>query len=73
MIGGTEIMRELEFLKHIFGESFDPTQYRMLLFGFAMVIIMVLRPRGLISSRTPSVFLKAPKAIPVDLVKEGHG
>ena len=73
MIGGTEIMRELEFLKHIFGESFDPTQYRMLLFGFAMVIIMVLRPRGLISSRAPSVFLKDPKPVPVDPVKQGHG
>ena len=73
MIGGTEIMRELEFLKAIFGESFDPTQYRMLLFGFAMVIIMVLRPRGLISHRAPSVFLKEPKPVPVDLVKQGHG
>ncbi len=73
MIGGTEIMRELDFLKRIFGETFDPTQYRMLLFGFAMVLIMVLRPRGLISSRDPSVFLKERKSISVDLVKEGHG
>ena len=37
MIGGTEILRELDFLKQVFGESFDPTQYRMLLFGLAMV------------------------------------
>jgi branched-chain amino acid transport system permease protein len=73
MIGGTEIMRELDFLKQIFGETFDPTQYRMLLFGFAMVLIMVLRPRGLISSRDPSVFLKERKSIGADLVKEGHG
>jgi branched-chain amino acid transport system permease protein len=73
MIGGTEIMRELDFLKRIFGESFDPTQYRMLLFGFAMVMIMIWRPRGLISTRAPSVFLKERKAISVDLVKEGHG
>ena len=73
MIGGTEIMRELDFLKEIFGESFDPTQYRMLLFGFAMVIIMVLRPRGLVSTRDPSVFLKERKAISADLVNEGHG
>ncbi|HEX4827122.1 MAG TPA: high-affinity branched-chain amino acid ABC transporter permease LivM, partial [Xanthobacteraceae bacterium] len=35
MIGGTEIMRELDFLKAVFGSDFDPTQYRMLLFGFA--------------------------------------
>jgi branched-chain amino acid transport system permease protein len=73
MIGGTEIMRELDFLKDIFGQTFDPTQYRMLLFGFAMVMIMVLRPRGLISTRAPSLFLKERKAISADLVKEGHG
>ncbi len=73
MIGGTEIMRELDFLKHIFGPTFDPTQYRMLLFGFAMVLIMIWRPRGLISTREPSVFLKERKSIASDLVKEGHG
>jgi branched-chain amino acid transport system permease protein len=73
MVGGTEIMRELDFLRRIFGETFDPTQYRMLLFGFAMVLIMVVRPRGLISSRAPSVFLKERKNIGADLVKEGQG
>jgi len=73
MIGGTEIMRELDFLKHIFGDAFDPTQYRMLLFGFAMVLIMIWKPRGLISSRDPSVFLKERKRISVDMVKEGRG
>ena len=73
MIGGTEIMRELDFLKHILGDAFDPTQYRMLLFGFAMVLIMIWKPRGLISSRQPSVFLKESKRISVDLVKEGRG
>jgi branched-chain amino acid transport system permease protein len=73
MIGGTEIMRELDFLKQIFGATFDPTQYRMLLFGFAMVLIMIWRPRGLISTRDPSVFLKERKTISSDLVKEGHG
>ena len=73
MIGGTEIMRELDFLKQIFGPSFDPTQYRMLIFGFGMVLIMVLRPRGLISTRQPSVFLKERKSISSDIVKEGHG
>ena len=62
MIGGTEIMRELDFLKAIFGNNFDPTQYRMLLFGFAMVLIMVWRPRGLISTREPSTLLNAPRA-----------
>jgi branched-chain amino acid transport system permease protein len=73
MIGGTEIMRELDFLKLIFGSTFDPTQYRMLLFGFAMVLIMIWRPRGLISTRDPSVILKERKVIGADLVKEGHG
>ena len=37
LIGGTEILRELDFLKRIFGPGFDPVQYRMLIFGFGMV------------------------------------
>jgi branched-chain amino acid transport system permease protein len=45
----------------------------MLLFGFAMVLIMVLRPRGLISHRDPSVFLNKSKPISVELRKEGTG
>jgi branched-chain amino acid transport system permease protein len=73
MIGGTEALRELDFLKSIFGQTFDPTQYRMLLFGLAMVLIMIWRPRGLVSTRTPSVFLLKRSEISVDLVKEGHG
>ncbi len=73
MIGGTEIMRELDFLKQIFGPTFDPTQYRMLIFGFAMVAIMIWKPRGLISSREPSVFLKQDKTTSADPVKQGHG
>ncbi len=73
MIGGTEILRDLEVLKNVFGPDFDPAQYRMLLFGFAMVAIMVWRPRGLIATRAPSLFLKERKAIAGGLVKEGHG
>jgi branched-chain amino acid transport system permease protein len=73
MIGGTEIMRELDFLKLVFGSTFDPTQYRMLLFGLAMVLIMIWRPRGLIATREPSIVLKERKIISADLVKEGHG
>jgi branched-chain amino acid transport system permease protein len=73
MIGGTEIMRELDFLKAIFGPDFDAGQYRMLLFGSAMVLIMIWKPRGLISTREPSVFLSERKVISRDLVKEGHG
>jgi len=73
VIGGTEILRQLGFLKDIFGPTFDPTQYRMLLFGLGMVLIMIWRPRGLVSTRAPSVFLKERKIIAADLVKEGHG
>jgi len=73
MIGGTEIMRELDFLKLLFGSTFDPTQYRMLLFGLAMVLIMIWRPRGLIATRDPSIVLKERKAIGKDLIKEGRG
>ena len=73
MIGGTEIMRELDFLKEVFGADFDPTQYRMLLFGFAMVLIMLWKPRGLVSKREPSAFLKERKSVSGALVREGHG
>ena len=62
MIGGTEIMRELDFLKVLFGNGFEPTQYRMLLFGFAMVLIMIWKPRGLIATRRPSALLKEHRA-----------
>ena len=72
---------ELDFLKTIFGGDFDPTQYRMLLFGFAMVLIMIWKPRGLIATREPSAFLKdGPHLIPPQrdketssLVREGRG
>src|SRR5437879_13151694 len=54
MIGGTEIMRELDFLKAIFGNDFDPTQYRMLLCSFAKVRRMVCRQRWDIARRHTS-------------------
>ena len=73
MIGGTEILRELDWLKAVFGPTFEPTHYRMLLFGIAMVAMMIWRPRGLVASREPSVFLHQRKAISGSLVKEGHG
>jgi branched-chain amino acid transport system permease protein len=59
MIGGFELFRGLE-------------QYRMLVFGIAMVLIMIWRPRGLIGHRAPTVYLKQAQAISSDLVKEGH-
>jgi branched-chain amino acid transport system permease protein len=73
MIGGIEVLRNLGFLKQVFGENFDPTQYRMLLFGLALVMIMVWKPRGLVSTRTPSVSIGKSRTIGADLVKEGHG
>ncbi len=59
MIGGFEFLREFQ-------------QYRMLVFGFAMVGIMIWRPRGLIGTRVPSVFLNRKKALPSSLVPEGR-
>ena len=73
MIGGTEILRELDFLKQVFGQEFDPAQYRMLIFGLGMVVMMIWKPRGIISTREPSIALKERKAISGSLVKEGHG
>jgi len=48
-------------------------QYRMLVFGLAMVLLMIWRPRGLIGHRAPTVYLERNQAISSDLVKEGHG
>ena len=44
LVGLPEWFRELE-------------QYRMLAFGGAMVLIMLWRPQGLLSSRPPTVLL----------------
>jgi branched-chain amino acid transport system permease protein len=78
LIGGFELLRELDWMRHlmqvVFGiPDFDPAQYRGLLFGLAMVVMMVLRPRGFVSTRLPSIFLKEKKAVSGSLVKEGHG
>ncbi len=73
LVGGFEAMRELDFLKLVFGNEFDPTQYRMLLFGLAMVVIMLWKPRGLVSTREPTAFLKERKSVSGSHVSEGHG
>jgi branched-chain amino acid transport system permease protein len=73
LVGGVEMLRNLQFMKEIFGAAFDPVQYRMLIFGLAMVIIMVWKPRGLISSRQPTVYLKEKKTVSADMVSEGRG
>jgi branched-chain amino acid transport system permease protein len=59
MIGGGEMFR-------------DFAEYRMLIFGAALVIMMVIRPRGLVSSRTPSVSLGRVQEIPIELVTEAR-
>jgi branched-chain amino acid transport system permease protein len=73
MIGGTELLRELNFLKLVFGESFTPELYRMLLFGLAMVVVMLWKPRGFVGTREPTAFLKTSKAVSGAFTKEGHG
>jgi len=60
MIGGFEVFRGLD-------------EYRMLVFGLAMVAIMVWRPRGLVSSREPSVSLGARRSVGGEHVAEGKG
>ena len=77
LIGGFELLRNMEWLQVVFGEDFDPSLYRMLLFGLAMVAIMLWRPRGIISSREPSILLHGEfgerRAVSGHLVKEGRG
>jgi branched-chain amino acid transport system permease protein len=73
MVGGFEALRHTEGLQAVFGEDFDPALYRMLLFGIAMVGIMVWRPRGLVSSRAPTISLGDGKNISGELVSEGRG
>ncbi|MGA2056991.1 MAG: high-affinity branched-chain amino acid ABC transporter permease LivM [Bradyrhizobium sp.] len=60
LIGGFELFR-----------GFD--QYRMLVFGMAMVLLMIWRPRGLIGHRAPTVFLRQNTAISSELAREGRG
>ncbi|PZM14028.1 high-affinity branched-chain amino acid ABC transporter permease LivM [Rhizobium tubonense] len=73
MIGGTEMLREMDFLKLIFGPDFTPELYRMLLFGLAMIIVMLFKPRGFVGTRQPTAFLKERKTISGSFTKEGHG
>ena len=64
MVGGLEMLRDLlsiigeqmgsELFSGLAGEL--PT-YRMLIFGLALVVMMVLRPRGLVARRTPTATL----------------
>ena len=46
---------------------------RMLVFGLAMVAMMIWRPRGIVTTRTPSVVLRKGTTISGEFVKEGQG
>ncbi|MGP0060283.1 MAG: high-affinity branched-chain amino acid ABC transporter permease LivM [Beijerinckiaceae bacterium] len=72
MIGGSELLRELDVLKAVFGAEFDPTQYRMLIVGFAMVVMMNFKPEGLVAIRRPSIFLHSRKPLSAGRLKEGE-
>ena len=73
MIGGTEMLREMDFLKQVFGPDFTPELYRMLIFGLAMIVVMVWKPRGFVGSREPTAFLFERKTVSGSFTKEGHG
>jgi branched-chain amino acid transport system permease protein len=60
LVGTQERFRELQ-------------DYRMLIFGLSMVVVMILRPRGLMARRTPSAVLREVRAISSSFVKEGRG
>ncbi len=67
MIGGAEMLRGITIA------GVDLVEYRMLFFGAALVVVMVLRPRGLVSGRTPSVSLGPVHEIPAERVAQARG
>ena len=72
MIGGSELLRELDVLKEIFGAEFDPTQYRMLIVGLAMVVMMNFKPQGLVATRRASILIGKRKLAPIGGLTEGE-
>jgi branched-chain amino acid transport system permease protein len=73
IMGSFELFRELGFLEAVLPEGVEPIQFRMLCVGSAMVLMMRWRPRGLVTRREPTVFLKEKKMVSSDLVSQGHG
>jgi branched-chain amino acid transport system permease protein len=64
MVGGLELLRSfLSWLAQAVGSELfagianELPLYRMLVFGLALVVVMVLRPRGMVSTRTPTIVL----------------
>jgi branched-chain amino acid transport system permease protein len=60
LVGSAERFRELQ-------------DYRMLIFGLSMVLVMIWRPRGLMAGRSPSAVLSQTRTISSSLVREGRG
>ena len=73
IMGSFELFREMDFLKAVLPTGTDPIQFRMLAVGLAMVLMMRFRPRGFVTKRDPTVYLKEKKAVSADLVSQGHG
>jgi branched-chain amino acid transport system permease protein len=73
IMGAFELFREMGFLTAILPSGVEPIQFRMLCVGLAMVLMMRWKPRGLVSRRDPTVFLKEKKSVSADLVSQGHG
>jgi branched-chain amino acid transport system permease protein len=73
IMGSFELFREMGYLKAILPEGVEPIQFRMLCVGLAMVLMMRWRPRGLVTRRDPTVYLKEKKSVSADLVSQGHG
>jgi branched-chain amino acid transport system permease protein len=73
IMGSFEVFREMNWMKAILPSGTEPIQFRMLAVGLAMVLMMRFRPRGFVTKREPTVFLKEKKAVSGDLVAEGHG
>jgi branched-chain amino acid transport system permease protein len=73
IMGSFEIFREMDFMKQILPAGTEPIQFRMLAVGLAMVLMMRWRPRGFVTRRDPTVYLKEKKSVSADLVSQGHG
>ena len=70
MTAGPELLRNIGIFREV---GFDPNELRLLLFGLAMALMMIWRPRGLVSTREPTVALKERRAVSGSFVREGHG
>ncbi len=73
IMGAFELFREMGFLTAILPSGIEPIQFRVLAVGLAMVLMMRWKPRGLVSHRDPTIFLKEKKSVSSDHVSQGHG